>query len=208
MNEIRTGVTRARVLRERYVELDEGIASKIPHANDDAQGRDGIDDISHRIRVGVRSTVTDEKERDMQRWLVTSFLGGAFELKRHQCCDACMSVYGVRHERSRELFDMTLLAIRQVMFDSLPPRPPIAAGRLIGTRGAWVLRYRPLLNDSEFDRFFVLTRGLVRSWFCLSIQQIAVGGKIAALLLRATPFSMSYSATPPRFHCLNESVPL
>ena len=60
-----------------------------------------------------------------------------------------MAVYNLSRERSRELYDLTMLEVRRVMFDDLPPRQPIAAGRLVGTRGAWMIRYRPLLNDAH-----------------------------------------------------------
>jgi hypothetical protein len=94
------------------------------------------------------------------RWYVTSFLAGAFELKRHICCDAAQVVYQIGHERARELYDLVLLECRRVMFDHLPPGPLITAGQLTGRRERWMMRYAPLLDAVEFNRFFVLTRGL------------------------------------------------
>jgi hypothetical protein len=46
------------------------------------------------------------------------------------------------------------------MYDSLSGRPPIAAGRLVGTREAWMLRYAPLLSPDEFTKFATLTKDL------------------------------------------------
>src|SRR6516225_3389308 len=48
----------------------------------------------------------------------------------------------------------------RVMYDSLSGRPPIAAGRLVGTREAWMLRYAPLLSPDEFTKFATLTKDL------------------------------------------------
>ena len=45
-----------------------------------------------------------------------------------------MGVYNLSHERSRELYDLTMLEVRRVVYDNLPPRQPIVAGRLLGTR--------------------------------------------------------------------------
>jgi hypothetical protein len=158
-NALHTSVTSARKSYRRSVKFDKRIANKLC-TNGETESQHAIDDLSHRIRAGVKTTVTDPSELGMQRWYVDSFLDGAFELRRHQCADAAMQVYGVRHERSRELYDLTMLEVRRVLYDDLPPREPIAAGRLIGTRGAWMIRFRPLLNESEFTKFVILVRDL------------------------------------------------
>jgi hypothetical protein len=71
-----------------------------------------------------------------------------------------MAVYSLKHERSRELYDLTMLEVRRVLYDDLKYRQPIAAGRLLGTRCAWLAPYRPLLSESEFTKFVVLVRNL------------------------------------------------
>jgi hypothetical protein len=71
-----------------------------------------------------------------------------------------MVVYGLRHGRARELYVLCLLECRRVMFDTLPPRAPIAPGRLIGTREAWMVHYAHLLSADEFTKFATLTRSL------------------------------------------------
>src|SRR5262249_44812065 len=48
--------------------------------------------------------------------------------------NVAMAVYGVNHSRSRELYDLTVLEVRRVMYPDLPPRQPIVPGRLVGTR--------------------------------------------------------------------------
>ena len=53
--------------------------------------------------------MTDPCEIGMQKWYVESFIDGAFELRRHQCADAAMQVYGASHYRSRESYYLTML---------------------------------------------------------------------------------------------------
>ena len=110
---------------------------------DEQRSQHALDDLGDRIRRGVKSTVSDPAERGMQRWFVDSFIAGAFELRRHECADAAMQVYGVGHERSRELYDLVLLECRRLMIDDLPPRAPIVPGQLVGTRAQWMA---PRLN--------------------------------------------------------------
>ena len=62
--------------------------------------------------------------------------------------------------RSRELYDLTMLEVRRVLYDYISQRRPIDAGRLFGTRQAWMARYAPLMSAEEFTRFAVLMRDL------------------------------------------------
>ena len=52
-----------------------------------------------------------------------------------------MAVHSLGHARSRELYDLTMLEVRRVLYDDLKGRQPIPAGRLLGTRFAWMARY-------------------------------------------------------------------
>lgn len=159
LNAIRSVVTRERNRSSKIVELDETITGKLS-TNGDAHGQEAVDDVAHRIRSGARTTVSDPAELETLRWFITSFLAGAFELRRHQCAGAAEAVYGLSPSRARELHDLALLECRRVMFNSWPSRQPIAAERLRGTREAWMERYAPLLSRDEFTKFFVLTRSL------------------------------------------------
>jgi hypothetical protein len=152
-------VSRAHATANRFVELDEAVTNNLL-TNGETQGRDAIDDLAHCIRAGARTTITNPTEQDVQCWFVASFCENGFESRRHECANAAMAVYNLSHSHSRELYDLTMLEVRRVTYDDLPPRQPIAAGRLVGTRGAWMIRYRPLLNDSEFTKFVVLVRDL------------------------------------------------
>ena len=71
-----------------------------------------------------------------------------------------MNVFSLSHGRSRELYDLTMLEVRRVLYDDLPQRPQIPPGRLIGTRSAWVVRYASLLDAVEFTKFVTLTKDL------------------------------------------------
>jgi hypothetical protein len=53
--------------------------------------------------------LTDETELSAQRWYIESFCADGFEHRRHECADAAMTVYGLSHDRSRELYDLTML---------------------------------------------------------------------------------------------------
>jgi hypothetical protein len=158
-NSLHTSVATARRDSARYTELDENIAGSL-QTNGETHSREAIDDLSHHLKSQVKMTLSDPRELDAARWFVDSFLDGAFELPRHQCADACMVVHQLNHSRSRELYDLVLLECRRVVYDELPPRQPIAPGRLYGRREAWMARFASLMNPEEFTKFFTLVRGL------------------------------------------------
>jgi len=97
---------------------------------------------------------------DLMSGYIESFLADGFDSRRHECANAAMSVHNLSHERSRELYDLTMLEVRRLVYDVLPPRQPITAGRLLGTRAVWMTRYAPLMSASEFSKFVVLMRDL------------------------------------------------
>ena len=61
---------------------------------------------------------------------------------------------------SRELYDLTMLEVRPVLYDDIKPKHEITAGRLLGTKCAWMLHYRVLLTEPEFTKFVILIRDL------------------------------------------------
>jgi hypothetical protein len=91
-----------------------------------------------------------------------SFLDAEFYLKRHQAADAMTEVYGLSYRRSRELFDLTLVAVRRELVSNrhLPPIPPKA---LIGNRGRALIRFAKHLSPDEFTRLAVLLRDIAPS---------------------------------------------
>lgn len=107
LNALCTSVTNARRYQNRYRELD-GEVNNLPAAvHDDA----GVADLTHRIRAEVKTTLKDQRERDIQRWYVTSFCDQSFAQCRHQCADAAMAVHSLSHERSREIYDLSILEV-------------------------------------------------------------------------------------------------
>jgi hypothetical protein len=156
-----TSVSSARKNASRYSELDESVASTLPARSEgELDARAAADDLTHRIRTQVKTTLSDEAELSAQRWYVDSFTQDGFEARRHQCANAAMAVYGLSQARSRELYDLTMLEVRRVLYPDLPARPPIVAGRLLGTRCAWMTRYASLLTPEEFTKFVILMRDL------------------------------------------------
>jgi len=53
-----------------------------------------------------------------------------------------------------------MLETRRVLYDDIKPRTAIPAGRLLGTRCAWMARFEPLLSPSEFAKFVALAKDL------------------------------------------------
>jgi sigma-70-like protein len=156
-NTLCTSVTSARKSSKQYVKLHPSIVRQLETKDED---RSATDDIAHRIRVSAKTTLSDPRETAAQRWYIESFMAQGFQSRRHECANAAMAVHNLSHARSRELYDLTMLEVRRVLYGDLKRRENIVAGRLLGTRLAWMARYRPLLSDDEFTKFVVLMRDL------------------------------------------------
>jgi hypothetical protein len=156
-NALCTAVTNARRTSSRFTELDQDVLHALPAEVED---RTGIDDLDHRIRTEAKTTLTDPGELSTQRWFVASFCEDGFESRRHECVNAAQVVHGMSHSRCCELYDLTMLEVRRVLFHTLPPRAPIAPGRLVGRRAQWMTRYADLMDAGEFTKFVVLLRDL------------------------------------------------
>jgi hypothetical protein len=154
---LQTSVTATRRNWARHSEFSDELANSLQAKVVD---RSGTDDIVHRIKAGTRTMLNDERELVASRWYVTSFIDGAFELRRYQCCDAAMVVHGLSHARSRELYDLVLLSIRRLLYDDVPRREQVILGKLLGTRESWMTNYQSLMTANEFSRFFYLMAGL------------------------------------------------
>jgi hypothetical protein len=154
---LRTAVTNQRRYWSRNVELDDEIVNTVSASDED---RSSADDLAHRIRCKARTLLIDARELEAQRWYVDSFCDDGFNFRRHACADACMSVYQLGHSRSRELFDLTMLEARRVLYDDVKRKEQIIPGQLYGTRSHWMTRYQSLLTPDEFTRFHVLMKNL------------------------------------------------
>jgi hypothetical protein len=110
----------------------------------------------------IKLPCTLPAERAAQKWYVESFIDSGFELRRHEVSDAAMTVYGLSHRRSRDLFDLTLLSIRQTLWNETKHRE-VEPNGLKGTKGTPLLRYTNFLTKEEFSKFVNLMRDLAPS---------------------------------------------
>jgi len=156
-NVLCTSVTNARKQSERRVEMH---PSELEELAANYVDETHCDDIKHRIKLLVRTALTDERELETQRWFVESFCADGFESRRHACANAAIGVFGLTHERSREIFDLTMLEVRRNLYSDILRTRTIQPGQLFGTRAAWMTRYAELLNSAEFTKFVTLMRDL------------------------------------------------
>jgi hypothetical protein len=78
-----TSVSIARKSASRYSELDEQIASTLPASSQgELAERAAADDLTHRIKSQVKTTLTDESELSTQRWYIDSFTEEGFTANR------------------------------------------------------------------------------------------------------------------------------
>jgi hypothetical protein len=158
-NTLRSSVTNARKNASRFIELDATVANTL-RTNGERESQDVIEDLIHRIKTTVKTTLTDEAELSAARWYIGSFCTDGFQSPRNKCANAAMAVFRLAPDRSREIFDIVMLETRRILYDFLPARSPIVPGRLYGTRCGWMAQYRPLLSESEFTKFVTLMKGL------------------------------------------------
>jgi hypothetical protein len=157
-NMLCTQVTHRKKLAARYPALERTFELSIVDHDQDFDSTVALDDLVHRIKT-VRSAAIDQAERDAQKWYVDSFIDAGFEMRRHEVSDAAMRVYGLSHRRSRDLYDLTLLEIRRVLWTETK-HAPVDANVLRGTKGLPLLRYTRFLTEEEFAKFAALMRGL------------------------------------------------
>ncbi|PWT83899.1 MAG: hypothetical protein C5B58_05735 [Acidobacteria bacterium] len=87
-------------------------------------------------------------------------------MRRHECSDAAMAVYGLSHRRSRQLYDLTILSIRQTLWNETVHRE-VDSNRLAGTKGLPLLRFRNFTTKDEFSKLVGLLRDLAPSLIIL-----------------------------------------
>lgn len=158
LNMLATNVTHRKKLANRYPALDRTLMLTVA---DETAGLDSdlaLADLCHQIRT-IRSAATEAQERDAQKWYVESFIDAGFEMRRHQCADAAMKVYGLSHQRSRQLYDLILLEIRRALWDQTK-HEPVTPAQLRGTKGLPLIRYTNFLTKAEFSKFAALMKDL------------------------------------------------
>jgi hypothetical protein len=153
-----TSVTHSRKLANRYQPLDKVLVDTKADEKANLNSAIALDDLAQQIR-SIKSPCTLDAERQAQKWYVESFIDSAFSLHRHSCANAAMKVFGLSHKRSRQLYDLTLLEIRRVLWDECRHQP-IGQAKLRGTKGRLLLRYTNFLTPPEFTKFTTLMRDL------------------------------------------------
>jgi hypothetical protein len=117
------------------------------------------DDVTYRL-MQVRTTPHDEKEREAQRWLVKSFIDAGFLIRRYEAANAMTKVYGIPGDRSRQLYDETLVEIRRQVIGCIKiPK----AGKMRGTRQKPLAPLRKSMSEERFDKLVFLMRGIAPS---------------------------------------------
>jgi hypothetical protein len=144
---------------ERFCEIDE--ASAVSPYADPLSSTQELAEIEYRIRR-LRTSCTRRAELSAQRWYVESFIDSGFRLRRHEAADAMMQVYGLDHARSRQLFDLTMVAIRRELI-SERRLAPVAPVTLRGTKSQALIRYAKILSAQEFTRLAVLLKDVAPS---------------------------------------------
>ena len=160
-NMLCTRVTYRRKMASRYEPLDEVLAASTPDERANLGSAIHLADLTTQIRT-ARSACPLEGERAAQRWYIASSLDSHFEMRRHECSNAAMKVFALSHHRSRQLFDLTLLAVRQVLWAESKHRA-VTPGALRGTKQMHLSRFHNFLSPEEFSKFVALMRDLAPS---------------------------------------------
>jgi hypothetical protein len=144
---------------ERLCQFDETTDSAL--VCDQVASNEAVSDIEARVRQ-VKTPCTDSYELAAQRWFVESFIDCGFHIRRHEASDAVMQVFGLDHSRSRELFDLTLIAIRRELLAGQRLKP-ISPRSLVQTRSAAIVKYVRFVSADEFTRLATLMRDVAPS---------------------------------------------
>jgi Sigma-70 region 2 len=151
--------SRERIHQQRYGMVSAGILEQMNRATlPEVRKTEIVNDLNWRVRQ-LKSTVTDPFELEAQRWLVNGLVATEFGLYRHQAADSMSIVYGLSRERSRTLYDLTLLEVRRTLLDVVEI-PAVSRSSLCGTRGKALRRYADQLDAGDFSRLVFLMKNL------------------------------------------------
>jgi Sigma-70 region 2 len=107
----------------------------------------------------IKTTCVDEHELAAQRWLIDGMVAAEFGLFRHQAADSMSIVFNLSPQRSRMLYDLTLLEVRRSLLDTVEV-PKTTRKDLAGTRGRALAKYCDQLSPPEFSRLAFLMKNL------------------------------------------------
>jgi DNA-directed RNA polymerase specialized sigma24 family protein len=151
-----SAVNKAWTRSERFCALEEPDTFRAPATNATAEA---ITDLVERIRCGIKTTATELNELDAQRWYFQSLVSAEFAIRRHEAANAAMQVYGLRHARSRWLYDTVILEARRVLIGDRRVRT-VSPHSLRNTRLAGIVRYAGFLSPTDFSRLAALLKDL------------------------------------------------
>jgi hypothetical protein len=145
---------------ERFVPLETSLIEKLQTPPGD---RYAVEHLEYLCR-SLRTTCTLEEELCAQRWYVLSFLDCGFCLRRHECADSAMGVFGLSHARARQLFDLTLLEVRRRVLAGIERRlKPVWPLDIVHSKISALERNAAVLNGEEYTRLCTLMRDLAPS---------------------------------------------
>jgi hypothetical protein len=151
---------RRKVSRAKYVvPLDDEMLARF--SVNGADHRHAAAEIAYRV-MQVKTIARDRGEIEAQRWLVRNLLASGFRFYRHEAADAMTVVYNIPPDRSRKLYDITVLSVRRILIGERKLKP-VDVGSLLGTKGKALLRYRSRLSELEFAKLVFLMRNLAPS---------------------------------------------
>jgi DNA-directed RNA polymerase specialized sigma24 family protein len=119
------------------------------------------EDVSVNIKK-ILTTCTLDKEIAAQRWLVRSFIDSHFSIRRHESANSMMKVFSISKERSRELYDQTLLEVRRQLLQYVKI-PIVKVSQLRGTRQKPLASYFKTQGQDRFNKLVFLMGGVAPS---------------------------------------------
>ncbi len=137
---------------------DKSLLDTLPAKDDDSEMRE---DVSVNINK-ILTTCTIDKEINAQRWLVRSFVDSNFSIRRHEAANCMMKVFAISKERSRELYDQTLLEVRRQLLQ-YAKIPMVKVSQLRGTRQKPLALYFKTQGQERFNKLVFLMRGIAPS---------------------------------------------
>jgi hypothetical protein len=150
-------ILRRKVSRAKYVvPLDEESLARF--FVNGADHRHATAEIAYKI-MQVKTIARDRGEIEAQRWLVRNLFASGFRFYRHEAADAMTVVYNITPDRSRKLYDITVLSVRRILIGERKLRP-VGIGELCGTKAKALIRYRSRLSELEFARLVYLMKNL------------------------------------------------
>jgi hypothetical protein len=132
---------------------------------DTLPARDDNSEMHEDVSVNIKKILTCctiDREIKAQQWLVRSFIESHFSIRRHESANCMMKVFNISKERSRELYDQTLLEVRRQLLQ-YAKIPAVRVSQLRGTRQKPLASYFKTQGQERFNKLVFLMRGVAPS---------------------------------------------